>query len=612
VIAAVKPWPDDGNADVRNPADQLDRLWAGGERPEVSGFLAAYESLPPDLLTDVLRVDMQRRWSFDRRTAGYYFDSYPQVASDADCALDLVFHEFLLSQRDQADLNIDAFIARYSALARPLRAQIELHQALGPTSNEDFTTPADSTTLDAPRSAFDDPASWKLPRQFGRYRLEQVLGHGGMGTIFSAMDEQLNRRVAVKMPRFHGTDQTAAIDRFYREARIAANLSHPNLCPIHDLGQWQGHHYFTMPQLSGETLAARIRRLGCLDPITSAELIRTIARALAVAHRAGVVHRDVKPSNVMINELSDPIVMDFGLARSESSIDPRLTASGAILGTPNYLAPELIGGPATPAAGRLGDIYSLGVMLYEMLAGQPPYQGTCADVLRRSLTQDPPSLLSIRTDVDRQLAEICERAMARDPQRRFPSMDELAAALDGWLEPSAATDNPRQTVRPRRLLSRRSWTSLAVAGICLLLAFVGSRLAARIGSWTGDIAAAWQAGTTWNGMFRFRPPIQDYVGDVQIIVTHRAGERFFGTYATENGAYLWEIAGSIARHEGAESIEWHVVRAVRELEPRPMMQGAHATGTLHGNQSQQVLTIPGPSDSRGESIADLTIRLEGA
>jgi serine/threonine protein kinase len=606
----VKPRTEHGNADAQNPADQLDQLWAAGDRPELSGFLATYTSLAPELLTDVLRVDMQRRWSIDRRTAEYYFGGYPQVATDADCALDLIFHEFLLTQRDQPDLNIEEFVARFPTLAVPLRAQIELHQALEQAPNDDSAVLATASTLAAGPPRNDDPATWKLPRQFGRYRLEYILGHGGMGTIFLARDEQLSRQVAVKVPRFHG-DDPIAIDRFYREARIAANLSHPNLCPIHDLGQWQGQHYFTMPQLRGETLAARIRRLGRLDLNTTADLIRTIAGAMDVAHRAGVVHRDLKPANVMITDSSVPIVMDFGLAKSESASDARLTVSGAMVGTPAYLAPELIGRDATPQAGRLGDIYSLGVMMYEMLAGQLPHQGTCAEVIRSVLTQEPPSLCILRPDVDPQLAEICERAMARDPQRRFASMNDFAAALDGWLEPGAGKTPLSQVATSPRFLAGRTRVLLAAAtAMCLVLAVLGWQFLVKDVSARTDVANSWQANTTWTGKFRFRPPIEDYGGDVRIVVTDRDGAAFSGTYATENGAYVWEIAGSLARNDEGDSIEWHVVRAVRELEPRPMMRSAHAIGTLSGNESRQVLRIPDNGDPDSDAIADLTLHRE--
>jgi hypothetical protein len=145
-----------------------------------------------------------------------------------------------------------------------------------------------------------------------------------------------------------------------------------------------------------------------------------------------------------------------------------------------------------------------------------------------------------------------------------------------------------------------------------LLAFLGWRFAAWNGDATAEIAATWQAETTWKGTFRFRPPMQEYVGDVTIVVTHREGNQFSGTYATENGAYLWEIAGRVARDEAGESIEWHVVRAVLELEPRPSMRAARATGVLRDNLCQQVLRIPDGSDPNGESIADLTLRLEDA
>lgn len=192
----------------------------------------------------------------------------------------------------------------------------------------------------------------------------------------------------------------------------------------------------------------------------------------------------------------------------------------------------------------------------------------------------------------------------RDPQRRFANMDDFASALDRWRE------SPTGQVRPGRSTglrpAPRPRTLLAATTICLFVAILGWQFLGHHVNWGTDVAGAWQRNTVWTGIFRFRPPIEDYVGDVRIAVTAREGSGFSGTYATEDGAYVWEIAGSVARNGEGDSIKWRVVRAMREREPRPMMLKAHAVGTVDGEESRQILKIPG-TDNASESIADLTL-----
>src|SRR5436309_5797542 len=168
-------------------------------------------------------------------------------------------------------------------------------------------------------------AALKLPAQFGRYRILQRLGHGGMGAVYLAEDTQLDRRVALKVPHFTAEDSPQVRTRFFREARAAATLDHPNLCPVHDVGEIGGTPYLTMAYIEGQPLSASVRGGQPLPPREAAAIVRKLALALHEAHQKGVIHRDLKPGNVMMNQRGEPVVMDFGLARRFNKEEARLT-----------------------------------------------------------------------------------------------------------------------------------------------------------------------------------------------------------------------------------------------------------------------------------------------
>ncbi|MFM9960236.1 MAG: SUMF1/EgtB/PvdO family nonheme iron enzyme [Planctomycetaceae bacterium] len=298
---------------------------------------------------------------------------------------------------------------------------------------------------------------------FGRYRVERVLGSGGMGVVYLAEDLRLGRRVALKIPKFDLDDKFQLIERFRREARTMASVLHRNLCPIFDVDEQNGTHYLTMAFIDGESLAQVIKReqtagtelsdrgvsgralaAGSGDskpaasavPLTGriftprqiADLIRKLALALDEAHRAGVIHRDLKPANVMIDRTGEPILMDFGLAWMAHEADARVTQSGAIVGTPAYMSPEQAEADHEKV-GTASDIYSLGAILYVLLAGQPIHSGGVTRVLFKLIHEAPIRPSEIRGDVDPQLEAICWKAIARRPADRFATAADFAEAL---------------------------------------------------------------------------------------------------------------------------------------------------------------------------------------
>jgi len=295
------------------------------------------------------------------------------------------------------------------------------------------------TTVGPAESAEPPRGNWlptQLPAPFGRYRVLKLLGKGGMGSVYLAHDSQLDRPVAVKIPLLEGGDESQVLARFFREARAAAALQHPNICPIFDVGAMDATPYLTMAFIDGKSLAEFVRSRPLL-PRQSALLVRKLALALQEAHTRGVIHRDLKPANVMIDKRSEPVIMDFGLARRARKSDPRLTRIGEVMGTPAYMPPEQVSGDVD-AMGPGSDIYSLGVILYELLAGRLPFSGDGMAMLSQVLLDDPPPPSRFRPDLDPDLEAICLRALAKKVPDRHASMASLAAALADYLRGKSA------------------------------------------------------------------------------------------------------------------------------------------------------------------------------
>jgi serine/threonine protein kinase len=282
-----------------------------------------------------------------------------------------------------------------------------------------------------------------------RYRLEHALGEGGMGRLFAAVDQQLGRRVAIKLIRDQApehVDEATSHDRFLREARAAAVLSHPNACQLFEVGEHDGFPFLVMELLDGQPLSTRLER-GPLSKEEATDVILPLMDALSAFHRAGLIHRDLKPANVFLTSQGVKL-LDFGLARrterSDAVTAPALTAPGAITGTMRYMAPEQLTGDPVDAR---TDIFAAGVMLFEMLTGRVPFgPGSNVEWLNAVLTEDPPSLGKPEL---RALDPVVERALQRRPDDRFATIDEMAEALRQALHgesrpPAARESKPAQ------------------------------------------------------------------------------------------------------------------------------------------------------------------------
>ena len=260
----------------------------------------------------------------------------------------------------------------------------------------------------------------------GQYRIVRMLGRGGMGAVYLARDLTLEREVAIKVV---GTVSDREVyERFRREARTAAKLSHANIVPLHAFGEVEGMPYFVMGYVRGESLADRLRREGNVAEEQARRILADVANALDHAHRHGVIHRDIKPDNVLLEDQSGrALLTDFGVAKATGASET-LTRFGGVVGTPHYMSPEQADGHA--GVDCRSDLYSLGVMAYAMLAGRLPFEGTShADVLTKHLTQEPPPLRSLAPSVSDAMVQAVERCLAKDPASRWPDARSLALAL---------------------------------------------------------------------------------------------------------------------------------------------------------------------------------------
>lgn len=428
------------------PIDESVTKLSESELRELQGLLAEFEhswdegrleeharALPPPenplrrlALGGMVAIDLRKQWERGRQASvESYLESHPELGPMVVAPSELLRAEIAARRDAGAPADLESFVRRFPERHEELR---ELLAAQDAAATLPTARPGRGTHPSGPAAA---PV--ELPEHFGRYHVLNKLGCGAMGSVYLAHDTQLDRPVALKVPHFSSSESPHLQERFFREARAAATLSHPNLCPVYDVGEIDGIPFLTMAFLEGDSLAELVGKSGPpLPQAPVAAVIRKLALALAEAHRRGVVHRDLKPANIMMNRDHEPVIMDFGLAWRVEREKERLTKAGAILGTPAYMPPEQVEGDLD-ATGPACDIYSLGVILYELLTGRLPFQGSPGSVLGQIMSRNPEPPSRHRPDIARELEAVCLKAMAKKIGHRYASMSDMAAALERYL-----------------------------------------------------------------------------------------------------------------------------------------------------------------------------------
>jgi WD40 repeat protein len=381
-----------------------------------------------------------------------------------------------------------------------LRGELEAFFA----AQERIQAVADSLTMTRPAQPADGDATLPprdgasaeavLPRAFGDYEDLEEIARGGMGVVFRARQVSANRRVALKMILSGQLASADDVKRFRTEAEAAANLDHPNIVPIYEVGEHGGQHYFSMKLVESGSLASQVERFAN-DPRAAARLVAMAARAVHYAHQRGILHRDLKPANVLLDADGRPHLTDFGLAKRLGG-DAGLTQSGAIVGTPSYMPPE-------QAAGRRGvvttaaDVYGLGAILYECLTGRPPFRAeTPLDTVLQVLEKEPERPRALNARIDRDLEVVCLKCLHKEPARRYGSAGELADDLERFLagepvqaRPVPAWERALSWARRRPALAALLLVS-GVAALGLVAGGVGLFYAKRLKDVNAQLAAA--------------------------------------------------------------------------------------------------------------------------
>ncbi|MBI5385942.1 MAG: protein kinase [Verrucomicrobia bacterium] len=309
-----------------------------------------------------------------------------------------------------------------------------------------------------------------LPRRFGDYELLEEIACGGMGVVYKARQVSLNRIVAVKMMLAGQFARAEYVQRFKAEAEAAGSLQHPNIVAIHEVGERDGQHYFSMDFVPGRDLAELVQKAP-LPAGRAAGYVRTIAQAVQYAHERGLLHRDLKPSNILIDESDQPRITDFGLAKRLTS-DPDLTQTGQVLGSPNYLSPEQAEGRHREV-GPGSDVYSLGAVLYHLVTGRPPFQAeNLAGVLQQVSYHEPVSPRLLNPSVPRDLETICLKCLEKDPRHRYPSAKALGEELDRLLCDEPIQARPLGGLEKLARWSRRNRLAAGLALTATLLLLV--------------------------------------------------------------------------------------------------------------------------------------------
>lgn len=540
--------------------------WRSAEPPDLRSFLnelPAGETGRPEVVAEFIALDLEYRArqvaaretispvadetkaakSTDTArtpTLDDYTDWLPNLTTATKAWAELIAEEYRVRQRWGDQPTIDEYTRRYGAGEAVQSALRNVKRELDRDGISRDARPAVSEPAISAKRTVLDP-----PREFGRYRLLECVGRGGMGDVYRAFDTRLNRDVALKIPRLDRDDPTRR-ERFLNEARVAATLRNPHICPVFDSGTIEGSPYLTMAFIEGETLAETWSRGALRSVPIMLDVLIQVAEATASAHTAGIVHRDLKPSNIMIDEQQRAVITDFGLAqRTDRDEGSRLTRSGDFLGSPAYMAPEQIA-CRVAETGPACDIYSLGVILFEGLTGTRPFNGSPGELTAAVQRDAPPRPSELEPAVDPDLETLCLRMLAKDPSERPESMTAVAGQLRGIRDhfPEESSSRVPRTgpgtgiVTPLRGVLLAGFAAAAVLLAIMVIRVQTDRGTLLIRSEVPGVAVAIRRGTEQVDRFQVKTGEQETTiasGRYELVLT---GSAIDGVQLSENSVTL--------------------------------------------------------------------------